>query len=125
MNGPDLEFDAFLAAGEFRIQQCGGCGKHVFYPRLVCDGCGLPKLEWRIASGRGTVYATSTVNRRADKGGPYNVVLVDLDEGPRMMSCVQGIDSDAVQIGMAVIAKIEAAPAGRPRIVFEPASGKP
>ena len=125
MNGPDIEFDAFLAAGEFHIQHCGACGKYVFYPRLVCDGCGHPELEWRRASGRGTVYAASIVNRRADKGGAYNVVLVDLEEGPRMMSCVQGIANDEVRSGMAVTARIDAAPAGGLRVVFEPASAKP
>jgi uncharacterized OB-fold protein len=120
MSGPDSEFEALLAAGELHIQHCRACGKYVFYPRLACTGCGRIDLEWRRASGRGTVYAVSVINRREDKGGPYNVVLVDLEEGPRMMSCVLGVANEEVRIGMPVKCRIDTAP-GTPHVVFEPA----
>ena len=64
----------------------------VFFPRV--GG------EWRVSSGRGTVYATTTVHRRG--GETYNVALIDLEEGFRMMSRVEGIEPEAVEIGMAV-----------------------
>ncbi len=118
MNGPDNEFDAFLAKGELHIQHCRSCGKYVFYPRLACTACGQMDLEWCPASGRGTVYAVSVINRRQEKGGPYNVVLVDLEEGPRMMSCVVGIDHEDVKIGMSVTSKIESENDAA-RVVFE------
>ncbi|HMM71340.1 MAG TPA: OB-fold domain-containing protein [Rhodocyclaceae bacterium] len=105
--GPDHVFQQYLSKGEFRIQRCRDCGKHVFYPRLTCTGCGSIALEWVQPSGSGTVHAVSIVNRQADKGGPYNVVLVDLKEGPRMMGRVDGIPHEAVKIGMAVKAKID------------------
>jgi uncharacterized OB-fold protein len=66
------------------------------------------------ASGRGTVYATTTVRERQ---GNYNISLIDLAEGPRMMSRVEGIAPEAVRIGMAVSARIADSPT---RIVFEP-----
>ena len=118
MNGPDNEFDAFLDEGEFHIQRCRSCGKHVFYPRLACTGCGRNDLEWVRASGRGTVYAVSVINRRPEKGGPYNVVLVELEEGPRMMSCVVGVENEVVCIGMAVKSRIDSE-GDAPRVVFE------
>ena len=59
-------------------------------------------MAWVEPSGRGIVHAVSIVNRSADKGGPYNVVLVDLEEGPRMMSRVDGMAHDAVRIGLPV-----------------------
>ena len=57
-------------------------------------------MEWRVSSGRGTVYSTTTIYRRG--GAPYNVSLIDLEEGFRMMSRVDEIPSEEVCIGMAV-----------------------
>ena len=120
--GPDAMFSQFLAQKEFRIQRCRGCGSHLFYPRLACTRCGGVELEWVAASGRGVVHAVSIVNRSAEKGGPYNVVLVDLAEGPRMMSRVEGVGNEAVRIGMAVRARV-AEGADGPCVVFDAATG--
>jgi hypothetical protein len=117
--GPDAVFARHLAAGEFRIQRCAACARHVFYPRLACSHCGSVELQWQVPSGRGKVYAVSVVNRSADKGGPYNVVLVDLAEGPRMMGRVDGIAHDSVRIGMAVKARVGQGAGGEPCVVFE------
>lgn len=119
--GPDAEFARLLAAGEFRIQRCGACGAHVFYPRLVCTGCGSTSLDWVAPSGRGAVYAVSVVNRSQDKGGSYNVVLVDLAEGPRMMGRIEGLPHEAVRIGMRVCARVGTGAAGEPCVVFDAA----
>jgi uncharacterized OB-fold protein len=121
--GPDAVYAQYLAAHEFRIQRCRACSRHVFYPRLVCSHCGSVELDWVPAGGRGTVYAVSVVNRSAEKGGPYNVVLVDLAEGPRMMARVDGVPNDAVRIGMAVQARVAAGADGAPCVVFDAAAG--
>lgn len=120
--GPDVVYAQYMAANEFRIQHCRGCSRHLFYPRLVCSHCGSVELDWVPASGRGVVYAVSVVNRSADKGGPYNVVLVDLAEGPRMMARVDGVPNDAVRIGMAVQARVAPGADGAPCVVFDPAT---
>ena len=117
--GPDAVCAQYLATGEFRIQHCRGCGRHVFYPRLACNHCGSVALEWVPASGRGVVYALSIVNRSAEKGGPYNVVLVDLAEGPRLMSRVDGVPNDAVRIGQAVQARVATGAGSEPCVVFD------
>ena len=117
--GPDAAFAKFLAAGEFRIQRCGACGRHVFYPRVACSHCGSVELRWVAPSGRGVVHAVSVVQRREDKGGPYNVVLVDLEEGPRMMSRVDGMAHDAVRIGLPVRARVGSGENGEPCVVFD------
>lgn len=116
--GPDLAFAQLLARDEFRIQRCRDCGTHLFYPRLACTHCGGVDLAWVTPSGRGVVHAVSVVNRSAEKGGPYNVVLVDLAEGPRMMSRVEGVAHEAVRIGMAVQARVAPGPDG-PCVVFD------
>jgi hypothetical protein len=74
-------------------------GRAVFHPRVVAPGGGGP-LEWRVSRGRGTVYAATTVHPRG--GETYNVSLVDLDEGFRMMSRVEGVAPEEVRIGMTV-----------------------
>ncbi|WP_418319841.1 Zn-ribbon domain-containing OB-fold protein [Piscinibacter sakaiensis] len=104
--GPDMVYAQLLARDEFRIQHCRSCDSHLFYPRLACSCCGGIELDWVAPSGRGVVHAVSVVNRKADKGGPYNVVLVDLAEGPRLMSRVEGIAPEAIHIGMAVQARV-------------------
>ena len=117
--GPEAIYRAHLAAGRFMIQRSASSGEYVFYPRIVAPGTGEADLEWVEVSGEGTVYATTVTRRRPSSGGDCNVVLVDLAEGPRMMSRVVGIDPEAVAIGMKVRAKIDELN-GAPAVLFEP-----
>ncbi|MQA81555.1 MAG: hypothetical protein GEV10_24240 [Streptosporangiales bacterium] len=98
-------------------------GTAVFYPRLVAPGTGETALVWRESCGRGTVYATTVIRpRRAE---PYNVVLVELDEGFTMMSRVDGVEPEKVEIGMRVEVRMEpVGDDGEPWPVFVPASGR-
>ncbi len=118
---PDLEYEQFLREGRFMIQRSRGSGQHVFYPRVAEPGTGALDLEWVPASGKGTVYSF-TVIRTKPPAAPYNVCLIDLEEGPRMMSRVEGIAPDAVRIGMRVQARI-VTESERPLVVFTPAEG--
>lgn len=79
---------------ELTMQRCESCDRLVWYPRFVCPHCGGSSLRWETLSGKGVVYAVSVHHRAAlpalaDKV-PYSVVLVDLDEGVRLMSNVFG-----------------------------------
>jgi uncharacterized OB-fold protein len=118
--GPEAVFREHLAQGRFMIQRSASTGKYVFYPRVVAPGTGEADLEWVEASGEGTVYATTVTRRRPEQGGDYNVALIDLAEGPRMMSRVVGIDPGDVTIGMKVRARVQELN-GAPAVVFEPA----
>jgi uncharacterized OB-fold protein len=115
---PQQEYFEHLAAGRFMIQRSRSSGAHVFYPRVAAPRTGAQDLEWVPASGRGTVYAT-TVMRVRPPASPYNVCLVELAEGPRMMSRVEGIAPEAVQVGMAVQARIARDEEGQPLVVFD------
>jgi len=105
-SGPEKRYLDALAAGRFEIQQCSACGKHVFYPRVLCPHCGAGDLGWVAASGCGTVYSTTVVRRKPADGGDYNVCLVDLAEGVRMMSRVVSVPPESVKIGMSVKARV-------------------
>lgn len=104
--GPDAVYRAKLDAGAFQIQHCGDCGSCQFYPRLLCRFCASARLRWIVPVGRGTVYSTTVVRREPAEGGDYNVAIVELDEGPRMMTRVDGVPADQVAIGMHVAARI-------------------
>lgn len=100
--GPEKHYHHLLAEGIFALQHCNSCHKAIFYPRMVCPHCGGVELRWEQASGKGTVYSTTVVRRKPEHGGDYNVVLVDLDEGVRLMSRVQDMAPDQVSIGQRV-----------------------
>jgi uncharacterized OB-fold protein len=111
--GPEAQFKAYLAEGRFMIQRSRSTGGHVFYPRVAVPGSGETDLEWVPASGDGTIYSI-TVNRTLE--GSYNVALVDLAEGPRLMSRIEGVET--AQIGTRVKARI-ASIDDEPAIVFD------
>jgi uncharacterized OB-fold protein len=98
----DARYFSALARGVFEIPRCEDCGRWHFYPRVCCPYCHSEALVWESPSGRGTVYSTTTVRK---PGGDYCVCLVDLDEGPRLMSTVVDLQADA------------------PLLVFAPAGG--
>ena len=100
------QYQAALDADTFQIQRCQACQQAIFYPRELCPHCGSDQLAWEPASGQGTVYSTTVIRRKADAGGDYNVALIDLAEGPRMMSRVEGMAPADVKIGMAVKAQV-------------------
>jgi len=85
------------------LQQCAACGRFRYPPRLVCPHCLSEEARWTPVGGRGRVYVSLIVHRPAgaawEADVPYNLSLVELDEGVRMWSNVVGCDPDAVQIG--------------------------
>lgn len=97
---PAETYRSYLDAGKLGFQRCRDCGRAVFYPRVLCPHCGSGALEWEESTGRGTVCATTAVHRRDAE--PYNVILVDLDEGFRMMSRVEDVPAEEVSIGLRV-----------------------
>lgn len=101
---PDKQFLDFLREGRFMLQRSAGDGRYVFYPRVTAPGDGAA-LEWVEASGNGVVHSTTVVRKKPPEPN-YNVALIDLAEGPRLMSRVEGVAPEDVRIGMAVRAKI-------------------
>lgn len=91
-------------AGELRLQHCQDCDRYQYYPRILCSHCGGRHLEWRRVSGRGRVASYTVIHRAVSAAypTPSTVLLVDLDEGPRMMSSLVEDDSGTVQVGDAV-----------------------
>jgi uncharacterized OB-fold protein len=109
-----------LKRGELAYQFSLDANVAVFYPRVICPLTGSKNLQWRISKGIGTVHATTVVYPQ--KGDPYNVALIDLDEGFRMMSRVEDVEPLEVHIGMRVRFRVHAAEGDEaPYPVFTPA----
>ena len=116
---PLAVYQSYLDKGELAYQWSPAAERAVFYPRLVCPYSGTTDLEWRIASGLGTVYATTVTHPM--QGAPYNVALIDCDEGFRMMGRVEEIDPMQVAIGMRVRFRVHPAAGDQPAYpVFVP-----
>ena len=97
---PLAAYISHLEKGELAYQFSPEANRAVFFPRVLCPFTGSDKLEWRVSTGRGTVYATTVVYPA--EGEPFNVALVDCDEGFRLMSRVEEIAPEQVAIGMRV-----------------------
>jgi uncharacterized protein len=106
------------------LQWCTACDKAIFFPRDNCPVCLSSDLEWRPASGRGVVASvtveTSSPNPAIAGGEPYAVVLVDLEEGVRMMSNAVGCAPNGVAVGLAVQVAWAPLSDGRNLPQFEP-----
>jgi len=97
---------AGLGRGELLLQHCRACGHVQFYQRAMCGRCLSGEVEHRPASGRGRIYSFSTVYRPPSpefkEDVPYTVILVELAEGPRMLSTLIDAPPETVAIGQAV-----------------------
>jgi len=113
----DLETAEFwdaCAAGRFVLPRCDDCGEHIWYPRLVCPSCGSTAVTYREVSGRGTVYSFSVVRRGQGPWrdvAPYVLAMVELAEGPTLMTNLVAVDPETVRVGQPV------------HVVFEPVEG--
>jgi uncharacterized OB-fold protein len=94
------------SAGELRLQRCVDCAKSYFPPRPFCPNCASRNVEVYAASGRATLYSYIINERpRPDMGAqPHSIAVVELAEGPRMMTNIVGCPQtpEALQLDMAL-----------------------
>jgi uncharacterized OB-fold protein len=98
------EYERGLAAGELRYQRCVDCDRAQFPPRVLCVHCSGGELRWATSNGRACVYSVSWLSPR--DAAPYNVALVDLDDGFRMLSTVRGVTPEDALIDSPVHAVV-------------------
>lgn len=97
MNAP---FWHGLAQGELRLQRCGGCSAHQYPPESFCYECGSREMSWVSVRGEGTVYSFIVVHQLYNKAFkpflPYTVAIVQMDEGPRVLAAMLGMQRPVV-----------------------------
>ena len=112
--------------GELLLQRCTHCRRLRYPAALVCPDCLAREAEWQPLSGRGKVFSFVVFHRAyhpAWEGKvPYNVALIELDEGPIMLSNVVAVDNAALEIGLPVEVEFDAVDDGLAIPVFTPAN---
>jgi uncharacterized OB-fold protein len=115
-----------LREGRLLLRRCRACGAHHHYPRPFCPACWSDDVEWVEAAGGGTLYTHSTVyvNDLPPFGPqvPYTAAVVELDEGPRLMTRVVDCAPEALAIGMRVELRTEPVTDEVTMAVFAPAA---
>ena len=90
--------------GQLLVKRCADCGKAHWYPRIFCPFCWSENVNWEQASGKATLYTYSVVYANDlppfNEKVPYVAAVVDLDEGPRMLSTLVDCEFDQLQVGM-------------------------
>lgn len=125
---PDSEpFWHALRERSLVLPYCRDCGVPHLPPGPVCPACFSDRIEWRAASGRGRISTWTVVHKAwfpafaADV--PYNVVQVELDEGPRLTASMVGLANEQLAVGLAVVIDFDEVRAGVTLPRFRPAAG--
>ena len=107
---PDLETQPFwdgCREGRVLVRPCNACGEDHFYPRPFCPKCWSDDVEWKQASGRGTLDTYSVVHQNDlppfNERVPYVAAVVELEEGPRVMTNIEGVRHEDLRVGMPVV----------------------
>jgi uncharacterized OB-fold protein len=111
--------------GKLLICRCGACRHAFLYPRPFCPKCWSDDVDWEEASGKATLYTWSVVRQNDlppwPTRVPYVAAVVDLEEGPRVMTNVEGVAFDELAIGMPVVVDFKAIADDVTIPVFRPA----
>ena len=106
------EFYGWCKQEELRFQRCQDCGAWRHVPREICASCASWSWEWARSTGRGTVFTWTVVNRAMHPAfandTPFAAVVIELEEGVRLLSEVVDCPPDALEIGMPVEVVFEA-----------------
>jgi uncharacterized OB-fold protein len=106
MQGLTQQFYDYCRQHELRFQRCKQCGKWRHVPRAMCAACGSWEAEWARSSGRGKVFTWTVVRRPMHPAFkddvPYAPVVVQLEEGVRLVSWLVDCPLDEIRMGMPV-----------------------
>lgn len=104
--GPQAQVVEGLRNGNLLLQRCRFTGAHYFYPRSAAAGIRLDEWELVPACGRGTVYSATRIDLKGDPSSRYDVGLVDLEEGPRLLARFSSSDDELPAPGTPVRVRI-------------------
>jgi uncharacterized OB-fold protein len=108
-DGLNGEFYAYLARDELRLQRCTACGAWRHPPRVRCAHCGSHEVTWEPATGRGRIYSWTVTHRAVDPAftPPYAILVVELEEGPRVVGNLRGLEPSELVLDLPVVVEIE------------------
>ena len=120
--GLNAELYAFWAQGELRLQRCTECRTWRHPPRYRCATCGAAEVAWELASGRGHVFSWTITHRAVDPAfeTPYAIVVAELEEGPRLVGSLAGIEHADLRLDLPVTVALEPASDTISLVTFRP-----
>ena len=113
---PEIDYDSApywqsLKAHQVKLQKCTNCGGFRFPPSPSCYNCGTLGGDWTPISGKGTVYSWTVIHHPIDKRlkneVPFIIVLIELEEGPRVAGRLIDCDKNKIKAGMKVISQFD------------------
>ncbi|MFN8037390.1 MAG: OB-fold domain-containing protein [Acidimicrobiia bacterium] len=107
--GLSAEFYAHAARGELRFQRCDACGGWRHPPRFLCPSCGSDRFTWALSTGRGRIFSWTITHRAVDPAFdvPYAVVIVELEEGVRVVANVHEMPLGDLRLDLPVVARLD------------------
>jgi uncharacterized protein len=97
--------------GQLPVSACRGCGHRFLPPSRLCPACWSEEVAFEPTAGRGRVYSFVIVHRPQHPAffadAPYNVAIVELDEGPRLHTRLVDVAPDAIRVGMEVAVRFQ------------------
>lgn len=110
-DGLNADFYRHLARGQIHLQQCSDCSAIHHPPRYRCASCGGADHRWLASSGRGRVFSWTVTHRPVDPGWaseiPYATLIVELEEGVRVVGALRGLSPAELALDLPVVAEIE------------------
>lgn len=110
LEGLTAEFYGFLGREELRFQRCASCREWRHPPRARCRSCGSEDWTWERSSGRGVVFSWTTVHQVVHPAFgevPYAVLVVEMDEGVRMIGGLADLELGELRLDLPVVATFE------------------
>lgn len=99
-------FKRIVATGRMHLQKCASCGHYAHPPRMYCSRCFSGDYTYVEVSGSGSVYSYTVSHHTAEPAWaaelPYGSVVVELDEGPRVVGAATGFDPMSIRVGQRV-----------------------
>lgn len=119
-----VAFWEHCSRGELRFQRCADCGTWRHLPRVLCAHCRSAKWSWERSSGRGTIFSWTVTHQRLVRDFPdpvpYAVVVVELEEGVRMVSGIRGLEPTKLALDLPVEVVFETVDEGVKLPFFRP-----
>jgi uncharacterized protein len=112
LEGMTAAYYEHCARGELRFQRCDNCGAWRHPPRVLCAGCGSPRWSWGRSTGRGRIFTWTVVHQAMNPAFlaevPYAVIVVETDEGVRVVTNLRGAGPEALRLDLPVEVTFEA-----------------
>ncbi len=123
-DGLNAEFYQNIADGTLCLRRCADCGAVHHPPRYLCATCGSEQVEWSAISGKGRIFSWTISHRPVDPGwavdGPWATVVVEMEEGPRLVGGFRGAPNEALELDLPVRVVLERETESFGRLYFTP-----